>query len=290
MAKAKGRLIVIGGEQKKSSPNPDLMAKVAFHAGGAKGRLVVIAAETMPGARGAAYYRRALKEAGVPEVAAFSLKGANRTEDAKAIAEIEAATGVFLAGDDPDRLVEMLAGTPLAQAIRDAFHRGACIAGTSAGASVLSDRVVSNGATDIHPRVGLVTLENGLGLFDRIVIDHHFCEKQRLGRLVTICAMERRMLGVGVDTGTALVVDPAKGIEVIGSGAVTVFDGRQMSYSNMESAPEGSILALCNVQLNLLPAGFSFKLGKRGNEGALPNQARVAPGLLAMIEALASTR
>lgn len=290
MAKTKGRLIVIGGEQKKATaPDPELLAKVAFHAGGHKGRLVVIAAETAPGARGAAAYRRALMAAGAPQVTAIALKDRDRAEDPKAIAEIESATGIFLAGDDPDRLVELLEGTALATAIRSAFHRGACVAGTSAGASVLADRVVADGATDIHPRVGLVRLEPGLGLFDRIVIDHHFCEKQRLGRLVTIVAMERGMLGVGVDAGTALVVDPAKGIEVIGCGAVTVFDGRAMSFSNLEQATEGSILALCNVQLNLLPAGFTFKL-KRAGEGQMANGARVSAGLTALIEALVSTR
>ena len=289
MAKSKGRLIVIGGEQKKAQPDPELMAKVAFHAGGVKGRIVVIAADSGPGGRGAAAYRRALLSAGATSVAALTLKSRSHAEDAKAVAEVEGATGVFLAGDDPDRLVHLLAGTKLAAAIRAAFHRGACVAGTSAGASVLSDRVVAEGATDIHPRRGLVKLEPGLGLFDRIVIDHHFCEKQRLGRLVTIAATAPDMLGVGVDAGTALVVDPAKGIEVVGHGAVTVFDGRTLSYSNLQAADEGQILALCNVGMNLLPAGFSFKI-KRGGEGVLPGGYRVAPSLQAMIEALASTR
>lgn len=289
MPKAKGRLIVIGGEQKKAPPDPELMAKVAFHAGGVKGRIVVIAADSGPGGRGAASYRRALLSAGATSVTALTLKNRAHAEDPKAVAEVDAATGVFLAGDDPDRLVDLLAGTPLAKAIRDAFRRGACIAGTSAGASVLSERVVAEGATDIHPRVGLIKLEPGLGLFDRIVIDHHYCEKQRLGRLVTIAATAPGMLGVGVDAGTALVVDPAKGIEVVGQGAVTVFDGRTLSYSNMKAASEGQILALCNVGMNLLPSGFSFKI-RRGGEGVLPGGYRVAPSLQAMIEALASTR
>lgn len=302
MGKARGRLMIIGGEERKSAPEPEVFARLAFYAGGANGRITVLAPELPIGVRGAVAYRRLLRTVGVADVLAVTLKGREAATSEELLARIAGSTGVLLVGSDPHRLVELLADTPLAVALGTAFANGACIGGIGAGAAVLATQVVGAGAwvppaeegddetgPDVHPRAGLVALSPGLGLFDRLVIDHHFCEKQRLGRLASLAATAPELLGVGVDVGTALVVSPERGVEVVGRGAVTVFDGSGLSHSSLAVAAPGETLALCHAQLNLLPAGFSFRW-KRGGEGAMADGAGVPPRLQAMMAALASTR
>jgi cyanophycinase len=303
LGQARGRLVVIGGEERKSTPEPAVLARLAFYAGGANGRLTVLSPELPPGVRGALTWRRLLRAVGVADVQAVTLKGPETTSSPELLARLSSSSGVVLVGHDPEQLVALLAGTPVAAALREAFTRGACVAGVGAGAAALASHVVGLGSwvptveeqpdeagstLDVHPRAGLVGLSPGLGLCKRLVVDHNFCEKQRLGRLATMAASAPELLGVGVDVGTALVIAPGRGVEVVGRGAVTVFDGSGLSHSSLPAAEPGQTLALCHVQLNLLPAGFSFRW-KRGGEGAMADGAAVPPRLQALMGALAST-
>jgi cyanophycinase len=303
VGQAKGRLVIIGGEERKSTPEPAVLARLAFYAGGANGRITVLSPELPPGVRGALTWRRLLRAVGVSDVQAVTLKSRETTASQELLARLAASSGVVVVGHDPDQLFALLDGTPVAAAFREAYARGACIAGVGAGAAVLASHVLGPGAwtppaeeeaddagstLDVHPRAGLVALSPGLGLFKRLVVDHHFCEKQRLGRLATMAATTPELLGVGVDVGTALVISPGRGVEVVGRGAVTVFDGAGLSHSSLPSAALGQTLALCHVQLNLLPAGFSFRW-KRGGEGALADGAAAPQRLQGLMAAIAST-
>lgn len=303
LGQAKGRLFIIGGEERKTAPEPAVLARLAFFAGGANGRITVLSPELPPGLRGALTWRRLLRGVGVTDVQAHTLKGREAAASPELLARLAASSGLVLVGHDPLQLVALLADTPVEAAFQEAFVRGACVAGVGAGAAVLASQVVGPGCweppaeegdddagstLDVHPRAGLVSLSPGLGLFKRLMVDHHFCEKQRLGRLATMAATAPGLLGVGVDVGTALVVSPGRGVEVVGRGAVTVFDGSGMSHSSLPTAAPGQTLALCHVQLNLLPAGFTFRW-KRGGEGAMADGAAVPPRLQGMMAALAGT-
>ncbi|MEB3328067.1 MAG: cyanophycinase [Candidatus Sericytochromatia bacterium] len=302
MGQARGRLVVIGGEERRATPEPAVLTRLAFYAGGANGRITVLSPELPPGVRGALTWRRLLRAVGVADVQAVTLKGREAASSPELLARLACSSGLVLVGHDPEQLVALLSGTPVAEAVRAAFGRGACVAGVGAGAAALASHVVGPGTwmppaeeqadeagstLDVHPRAGLVGLSPGLGLFNRLVVDHHFCEKQRLGRLATMAATAPEALGVGVDAGTALVIAPGRGVEVVGRGAVTIFDGSGLSHSSLPTAGPGQTLALCHVGLSLLPAGFSFRW-KRGGEGAMADGTAVPPRLEGLMAALAS--
>lgn len=303
MSKTTGRLILIGGESQRTPLDAALMARVAFWAGGANAVWVVIAAGSAPGARGAGAYRRLLLEQGAREVRVFHLRDRAAASAASCLEGVAQATGVLVLGADAEHLVALLEATPLQAALTAAFVRGACLVGAHAGAGALAARVVGRGSwepapqaeagsggalADVHPRAGLVGLSPGLGLVSRVVVDHHFCEKQRWGRLVSLVALAPEFLGVGVDAGTALMVAPGRAVEVVGKGAVTIFDGGRVSHSTAAQARSGQLLGLCHVQLNTLPAGFSFRW-KRNGEGVAADGAPVSPTLLQLMQALSST-
>jgi cyanophycinase len=162
--------------------------------------------------------------------------------------------------------------------------RGACIAGTSAGASAMSEHMLaSSAATDQIPVKGDTYLAAGLGFLQRVVIDQHFSERHRLGRLLGIVAQNPYLLGIGIDEDTALVVENGAGLEVVGNGAVTLIDGRQM-MSNFLDAEERERLELVNVKLHLLPAGARYYLHGDEEKDARP----VPPALREAVAAVTS--
>jgi len=297
-----GRLILLGGEPKRTPLDAGLMSRVAFWAGGADAVWVVLTTGSVPGARGAVAYRRALLELGAREVNVFQLRSREQALVPRQATKLGAATGVLILGDDAEHLVAFLHASPLQSAIQDAFARGACIVGADAGAAALAARVAGVGTwvpgppaenglqgalADVHPRAGLVSLTPGLGLLARLVVDHHYCEKQRWGRLVSLVALAPEFLGVGVDAGTALMLAPGRAVEVVGKGAVTIFDGGRMSHSTAAHARSGQLLGLCHVQLNTLPTGFSFRW-KRGGEGTLADGSRVSDTVVQLMRAVST--
>ncbi|MEN9384263.1 MAG: cyanophycinase, partial [Pseudomonadota bacterium] len=150
--------------------------------------------------------------------------------------------------------------TASARAMHQAFHNGGCcIAGTSAGAAALSRQMLAVGDTPALPYRDAVTLDIGLGLVHNAIVDQHFSERRRLGRLLSSLALRPDMLGVGIDEDTALLIERGQGVEVIGKGAVTLVDGRSMQNNLPDSSPDNP-LELLNVVLHVLPAGKRYHL------------------------------
>ncbi|MEB3197874.1 MAG: cyanophycinase [Candidatus Sericytochromatia bacterium] len=308
MPKVKGRLILIGGEQRRTPPDAEVMARFAFYAGGVDARITILAGESLPRARGAVSYRRILQAWGARDVSVLVLKDRQQLEQAALRARVANSTGILLVGDDPHRLHALLSGSALESDLLQAYRAGASLAGVSGGAALLAARVMSpgnwvppaptagaernedaHGLADVHPRAGLVKLDQGLGFLQRLVVDHHYCEKQRQGRLLAAVAAQPEFIGVGVDAGTALVIAPQRGIEVVGKGAVAIFDGGRANQTQVTTAADGQLLALCRVQFNLMPAGFAFAW-KRGGGASLGQGARISDGMAELMAALATTR
>jgi cyanophycinase len=203
-------------------------------------------------------YRRAFAGLGVAQCAHLALASREEANDPKAADRILTVDGIFITGSDQKRLLAVVGGTAVDRALQQAFRRmGKCIAGTSAGASALSQHMMQDGAGAESPAAR--SLAAGLGLLQRVVIDQHFSERQRLGRLLQVVAQNPTLIGVGIDEDTALVIEPCGGIEAVGDGAVTLIDGRQMSSNFLSSANgQRETLELIDVKLHLLPAGARY--------------------------------
>src|SRR5690606_14446196 len=157
---------------------------------------------------------------------------------------IEAATGVFFTGGNQLRLSTLLGGMPVAKLVRSLNARGVHVGGTSAGASILSEHMIAFGREGSSPTAGSVRLAPGLGLTNRFIIDQHFRQRDRLGRLVAALAYNPFAVGIGLDEDTAAFIGPDDTVEVEGSGGVTIVDASELTFSSMDRAGEDDSVCL----------------------------------------------
>ena len=187
------------------------------------------------------------------------------------VSRIEQASGIFITGGNQLRLSTILGGTPVAQAIRARNAHGIPVGGTSAGAGILSEHMIAGGDSESEtPRANGVRLAPGLGLTNRVVIDQHFRQRDRLGRLLAALAYNPFAIGLGVDEDTAAFIGPDNTVEVEGNGAVTVVDADGLQFSSMAQVDGDAPVCMLGVQLHILAAGASFNLEtRRASAGAL---------------------
>jgi len=250
-----GHLVIIGGNEDRDNDKRVLRRFVQL-TGKDDPKIVVLSAA----GAGAAWevYDRAFADLGVQQHLSLELASREAANDPKAADRLLSADGIFITGDDQKRLLAVIGGTAVHQALHKAFERlGLCIAGTSAGAAALSQHMMQGNAAPNGTPPLTHSLAAGLGLLQRVLIDQHFSERRRLGRLLAVVAQNPTLMGIGIDEDTALVVEPSGGLEVVGDGAVTLIDGRQMS-SNFLTGHEGETLELVDVKLHLLPAGARY--------------------------------
>ncbi|SMB89416.1 cyanophycinase [Thermanaeromonas toyohensis ToBE] len=174
---------------------------------------------------------------------------------------VEKAKAVFFTGGDQLRLTSLLGGTNLDRALHRAFQRGTLMGGTSAGAAAMSSTMIVAGEGEVAPQVDVVRMAPGLGFIREVIIDQHFAQRGRLGRLLAAIAYNPYILGLGIDEDTAVWVDGDR-LQVLGRGTVTVVDGRGIEHTNISIAGPKP-LALTGVALHVLPAGYGFNLDTR---------------------------
>jgi cyanophycinase len=175
---------------------------------------------------------------------------------------LEDATGIFLTGGNQLRLSSIVTGTALGKAILEANLRGAVVGGTSAGASAASTLMMAFGSSGEIPKHRMAQLSAGLGLLPNIIVDQHFEQRGRIGRLISAVAQSPSMLGIGVDEDTAAIVSSNGTLEVIGRGVVTIVDGANMvtdSYMTKGHRP----MMVSGAVLHSLPTGYRFDLTAR---------------------------
>ena len=272
-----GRLVVIGGAEDKLRDRLILRRFVEL-CGGPLARIRVLSAASAEPEAAWETYRAVFDDLAVQDCAPIPVPDREAADSAEVRTQILEADGIFISGGDQRRLMDLIWETEAFRALHLAFHvRGCCLAGTSAGAAAMSRHMLVQGEATRLPEKEAAELDIGLGFVAHAIVDQHFSERRRLGRLLSAMAQQPQMLGIGVDEDTALVIQRGQGIEVIGQGAVTLVDGRGMS-SNHDEIESRERLELLGVRLHLLPAGHRYSLvpGSR----RLPALLREAVGLL----------
>jgi cyanophycinase len=201
-------------------------------------------------------------ELGAAEVHPIHTTTRAQCSDPIAVRTVREATGIFMTGGNQLRLSSTLGGTPLAQAISRRHREGAVVAGTSAGASAMSTHMVAFGASGATPKQRMVQMAAGLGILPGVIVDQHFEQRNRLGRLLAIIAQNPSLLGIGVDEDTAGVVGPDRVLEVIGRRSVTIIDGADSDTDAWEVKAHRPLM-ISNVRLHSLPSGYRFDLDRR---------------------------
>jgi cyanophycinase len=274
-----GHLVIIGGGEDRKH-DKTILCRFIELAGGKDAKIVVITAASKIANEMWEVYDKAFGDLGVANrmhVHLGSRADANKPELVRAVEE---ADGIFMTGGDQKRLLAIIGGTQIDEAMHSALKlHGACIGGTSAGASAMSGHMLAEGHVELQPELGSVALGAGLGLLHRVVIDQHFSERHRLARLLTLVAQNPYLHGIGIDENTALVVKRGSGIEVIGDGAVTVLDGRNM-ISNVIDTENRATPELIDVRLHLLPSGSRYALPKAEGGECMAEDVEDAPAPL----------
>lgn len=271
---AEGHVIVIGGAEDKVGERAILSRFIAL-AGGTDARIAVISSASSMGPLAGQMYRKVFTELGAHEVNTIHALTRAQANDDHAARMVRDATGVFMTGGNQLRLSSTIGGTNLAQAILERHRHGSVIAGTSAGASAMSSHMVAFGASGSSPKQRMVQMAAGLGLLTGVIIDQHFQQRNRLGRLLAIIAQNPSLLGLGIDEDTAGVVGPDHVLEVIGRRSITIIDGAGSDTDAWEVRAHKPLM-ISNVVLHSLPGGYRFDLARR---------VRVAAPILRAVEA-----
>ena len=258
---AEGTVIIIGGAEDKVRDRVILNRFVTL-AGGRDATIAVVSTASSLGAEAAERYRQVFAELGVTTVRPLHAVTRPQANDESAAMVVRDATGVFLTGGNQLRLSSTIGGTRLADAILERFQHGAVVAGTSAGASAMSSHMIAFGASGATPKHRMAQIAAGLGVLPGVIVDQHFQQRNRLGRLLSLIAQNPSLLGLGVDEDTAGIVGADHVMEVIGRGSITVVDGAGSETDAWEVHGHRPLM-ISGVVLHSLPAGYRFDLRRR---------------------------
>ena len=269
-----GPVIIIGGAEDKVRDRV-ILSRFATLAGGRDATVVghldrVVARASRP----ASATSRSSASSASPRSGPIHAMTRAQANDETAALAIRDATGIFLTGGNQLRLSSTIGGTRLADAVLDQFRQGAVVAGTSAGASAMSSHMIAFGASGATPKHRMAQIAAGLGVLPGVIVDQHFQQRNRLGRLLSLIAQNPCLLGLGVDEDTAGVVGPDHVMEVIGRGSITVVDGARSETDAWEVNGHRPLM-ISGVVLHSLPAGYRFDLRRR-ERSSTPDAARPA--------------
>jgi cyanophycinase len=257
----RGWIVPIGGAENKENDR-HILERFIRVSGGENADIVVIPTASRMHETGPRY-EKLFSELGAAQVTVMDFDTRRDCQEAGRLRRIEEATGIFFTGGNQLRLTTLLGGTPVAKLIRSRNARGVTVGGTSAGASILSEHMIAFGDEGSSVISGSVRLAPGLGLTNRFIIDQHFRQRDRLGRLITALAYNPFAVGIGLDEDTAAFIGPDEIIEVEGSGGVTVVDASEVSYSSIGEVDDGQPVSVLGLRLHILVAGATFNLHTR---------------------------
>lgn len=257
----RGYIIPIGGAEEKFH-NPEILDRFVAICGGKEARVGIIptASELEETGRN---YEKLFRNLGIKHASVLPFDSREDCDSREWLDYIEKCDGVFLTGGNQLRLSTTLGGTPVAQLIRRRNAAGMHVAGTSAGAAFMPEHMIAGGMEGSTPSPDMVTMAPGLGLTNKFIIDQHFRERDRLGRLLTALAYNPFAVGLGLDEDTAAFIEPDDTLTVVGSGGITVIDPGHLSYSSMSKARRGDPVSLIGVELHILIAGGRFEIASR---------------------------
>jgi cyanophycinase len=267
-AVAKGTLIIIGGHEDKEGDKL-ILRLLAKHVNG--GKLVVATVASDIPDEVWADYEPLFHSLGVKDVVHLDVSSRGDAKSEEKLRILDGAAGVFFTGGDQLKITSQLGDTPIYERIRQIYIEGGTIAGTSAGASVVCETMMVSGAGSESHRIGnSLQMAPGFGLIPGVIIDQHFAQRGRIGRLIAAVAQNPRILGIGIDEDTAIICDQTSCFRVLGSGAVYVADGSDITYSNLTEEARDRVLSTFDVKLHVLSMGDEYDLATRrpGNNPA----------------------
>lgn len=257
----RGYVIPIGGAEEKID-NPEILKKFVELCGGSAADICIVPTASQLEDTGERY-QKLFKELGAGNTHWLPIRDRADAKKQEYVTQLETCTGIFITGGNQLRLSTILGGTPIAKTIRQLNAKGVHVAGTSAGAAIVSQHMITGGSTGIVPTEDGVNLAPGMGLINTVVIDQHFNQRNRMSRLLSAVSYNPFLIGIGLDEDTAAFIDSNNEFTVVGSGAITVVDPTDIEYSSMADARSGDALTLLNLKVHILASGSRYNLTDR---------------------------
>ncbi|MBY5606405.1 cyanophycinase [Rhizobium leguminosarum] len=254
-----GTLIIIGGHEDHDGERV-ILKEVAKHVRDGKLVLATVASHEPEGYL--EKYQRSFGDLGIPHVTELYIEEREQATSEDKLAGLRDVGAVFFSGGDQLRITSLIGDTPIYEHVHEIFANGGVIAGTSAGASAMSDTMLVRGSNASSFRIGDLSMAPGLGLLPNVIIDQHFAERGRIGRLIGAVSQNPIVLGIGIDEDTAIVVRGHR-FDVIGTGAVYLVDAGHVTHTNIAEASPDEALSIYDLRLHVLSAGDGFNLESR---------------------------
>lgn len=275
MQLAKGTLIPIGGNEDKGMGNDEkhtlefidegILYHVVKAAGGVDANIVVIpTASSIPKEVGE-NYMTAFTTLGCKNVSILNIKTEKDSEKEASIRLIKEANCIMFSGGDQSKITNRIGGTTIHNILMERYKNdaGFVIAGTSAGAMAMTNEMIAGGSPREAFIKGAVTMYNGLGLIPEVIIDTHFIQRGRFGRVSEAVAKFPKLVGFGLAEDTGMIIKNGNDCTVIGSGMVIVFDGSSLIHNNEKLLEEGTPMTMTNLTVHVLSNGDQYDIKNR---------------------------
>ena len=281
MKNIRGKLVIIGGAVDKGSfnednPNENIANNINFFETGILKRIlieardkensrieVITTASKIPREIGPEYLK-ALNYLGANNVDVMHLEKREMTSDPVILKRLEDADVVIFTGGDQLRISSILGGTPFHDLLLDKYHHEDFMyAGTSAGAAAASNNMIYQGSSSEALLKGEVKITSGLGLIDGVIIDTHFVQRGRIGRLFQAVVGNPKVLGIGLGEDTGLLITNNSQMEAIGSGLVILVDGKEIKDTNLTQVEMGQPISISHLVTHVMSKFDTFDLKTR---------------------------
>jgi cyanophycinase len=259
-AATRGILMPIGGAEDKLD-DKIILSTFTQLAGGKAARIAIVPTASSIETAGLRY-KAIFLGMGVEDAEVVYIGSREDANSPEVLEMVEQATGIFLTGGNQLRLSAIIGGTRFEELVKERNQQGVVVAGTSAGASILSDHMVALGASGNTPKLRMAQMMAGFGLIHDVILDQHFRQRDRIGRLLALVASNPRLLGVGIDEDTAAMIDDQGVIEVIGRRSITIVDGSEM-FSDIFQVKAYGEITVSNAKLHVLTPGRRFDMRTR---------------------------
>jgi len=255
-------LIIIGGAEDKTGEKI-ILKEVCAHIEKLSQLLVIVTVATEKPIEVGNEYSNIFRDLGILNLSVLDVRNRGDALKTENVELIEKASLVFFTRGDQLRITSLLGGTSLYRSMKRKYLEGCVFVGTSAGASVMSNVMIVSGLDDESARKCTLKMAPGLGLINGVIIDQHFAQRGRVGRLLVGVAENPEVLGIGIDEDTSIIVNKENVLRVVGSGAVYIFDGSNISDTNVSEEYPDNILSIFDVTMHVLKAGNKYDLTTR---------------------------
>ncbi len=256
-------VMIIGGAEDKAN-TCDILAAFFKSAGGENATIGIIpTASREPAIVGDRYFQ-IFQGMGAQQVQVLDIRYREECDEERWVEVIQGCSGIFITGGDQLRLRDVIGETLLINAIKAKLKTGGlALAGTSAGAAIMGDKMIAGGSSGESPNQGLVDLTQGLGIVPELLVDQHFHNRNRMARLLSAIAAHPEKLGIGIDEDTCIALTASGTFQVLGKGTITIIDPGSLTHTNYAETTETSPLSLHNLKVHVLHQGDRYDYKNR---------------------------